>query len=218
LSLIQIVRQLVLRRVLFTGVLAGVTLGGLLLCTFWLAAGARPARESGEGRQENKPTRQLGVELTRIVARELAYASGSPQIRAATAHLLPGWKELRLEHVEVRTQGLKGAPGFAADSPVTGFLRAEEGWVDLAGGNLLLGGGVLGQTSDGKEIRAERLEYEAARDEIRLVSADVRTMEFRSKSPYIITDKGLTRLETRAKYTGPIGSFFRKHEEGAQSE
>lgn len=210
-SLIQFVRHLVLRRVLFTGVLVGVTLAGLLFGTFWLSVGARLDPESGKrpGAQSRKPLR--GVELTRVVARELSDASGSPQIRAATAHLLPGWKELSLEQVEVRTQSLEGAPGFAAEGPVTGFLRAEKGWVDLAGGNLLLDGDVLGQTSDGKEIRAKRLEYEAAKDEIRFVSADIRSMQFQSRSPYIVTDRGLTRLETRAKYPGPVGSFFEKY-------
>ncbi len=217
-SLIQLVRRLVLRRVLFTGVLAGVALSGLLFCTLWLVMGGRSSPKNGEEQQAAKPKRQLGVELTRLVARELSAASGAPQIRAATAYLLPGWKELSLEQVEVRTQGLKGAPGFAADSPITGFLRAGEGWVDLEGGNLLLRGGVLGQTSDGKEIRAERLEYEAAKDEIRFVSADIKSMELRSKSPYIITDSGLTQLETRTKYAGPVGAFFRKHAEEAKSE
>ncbi len=217
-SLIQLVRRLVLRRALFTGVLAGVALSWLLFCTLWLVTGAHFSSETGEGQRAAKPKGQLGVELTRLVARELTAASGAPQIRAATAYLLPGWKELSLEQVEVRTQGLKGAPGFVADSPITGFLRAGEGWVDLEGGNLLLRGGVLGQTSDGKEIRAERLEYEAAKDEIRFVSADIRSLELRTKSPYIITDSRLSQLETRTKYAGPVGAFFKRHAEEAKSE
>jgi hypothetical protein len=85
--------------------------------------------------------------LTRLVARELSAASGAPQIRAATAYLLPGvGRSCSLEQVEVADAGSQGRAGICRGQPITGFLRAGEGWVDLEGGNLLLRGGVLGQT------------------------------------------------------------------------
>lgn len=215
-QLVQAIRSLLLHRVLFSGLLAALALAGVIGGSIWLIlVSSAPVlhREVSRKPGEKEP-QAVRMVLTRLMAQQLSPATAPVRIEAATARSLEGWSRLALEGVEARASEISGSllPGASGESSFSAFLRADRGVVDLKQGNLVLSGDVHAQRSDGVSIRSKRLEYEAARDEIRFVTAEIRSPKVTNVAGVIVTDSRLNRI--RFAKSHPVKHpFFRKYSE-----
>ena len=216
---IQRVSHRVLRRFLGREFLAILVIGILGGISSWLLLEShRSDKEEAylRGKQQRIPPNQKNIVLTKLVAQELTQDTSSPQIRAGTAYLLKGWEILEVQNIDVQIPSIKSPkiPGFNEEEPISGFLRAQNGWVNLKTGNLVMQGDILGQSSDGKSITAKRLEYESKKDELRFSEASVRSKEGYTQTPCLVTNSHMTRLESKKKFPEGTG-FFRTYGKGA---
>jgi len=200
-SLSRRVSELLVRRVFNSALLVVVALGVLAGISWWLTVSSQVSKgdEPEQSQASQAPGAGLKVVVTRLAAREISAGTSGSEVRAATAQLLDGMRGLYLQQVEARLAGSGGPSSSGMLSGATGpvLFRADEGWVDLSEGNLLLAGNIYGRReSDGMEVGAERLEYESAVDEVRLFTFWLRKANFEKRDSFMITDSGLNRLRS----------------------